>query len=172
LHWARRCATFDRYPNGEQPQGFPPCFSFFQSQQSSEAKRHILHHTALFSVLGQAFVIFLGHLSPPPTVSPQPRARSFWILTSVSLTTRLVPGRAFWAHQHTTGQGLFRITGGLRFDFFGTFLCFPRISFSSKIRGTAAMHEARLCPRQNILWILDSHAYYFQPSFFCYFDSS
>lgn len=29
------------------------------------------------------------------------------------------------------------------------------------------MHEARLCPRQNILWILDSHAYYFQPSFFC-----
>lgn len=28
------------------------------------------------------------------------------------------------------------------------------------------MHEARLCPRQNILWILDSPIYYFQPSFF------
>lgn len=104
----------------------------FSSQQSSEAKRHILHHTALFSVLGQAFVISPGNLSSPPTVSQPPRVRCFRISTTVPLTTRLVPGRAFWAHQHTTGQGLFRITGGLRFDFQHFSLFFPGFPFRQR----------------------------------------
>jgi hypothetical protein len=47
------------------------------------------------------------------------------------------------------------------------FLCF-RIFLYVKDKRNAAMHEARLCPRQNILWILDSPDYYFQPSFFCF----
>ena len=42
-----------------------------------------------------------------------------------------------------------------------------RIFLLVKDKRNAAMHEARLCPRQNILWILDSPDYYFQPSFFC-----
>lgn len=165
-------------PTESNRKGFSLLFLFFslnKAAKRSEAKRHIIHHTPLFSVLGKAFVISLGHLSSLPMVSPQPRVRSFWILTSVSLHYS-AGSRAgiLGASTQITGQGLFRITGGLRLDFLPAlfFVSFFRISFSSKIRGTAAMHEARLCPRQNILWILDSHAYYFQPSFFCYFDSS